>query len=273
MANPLVTVSRYGDMLKVIKFSKELIVGRDSREWYKGYFRRLKSKQTIKQSQNVHRAKRKINEYITICTHVIKNPAFATFTYAIPQHDIQKAIQDWRDFTRKIKKHWPQVAFLRVPERHKTGAVHFHAVMFGLPPKLACTMQKRGKRWIHACGTEKLCERHLRALAGLWGKGFVDLSRARKPEALGVYISKYLTKGDPDWTLFGSHVYSVNTKMFEVLRKAKKDGIYYRITSHSYATAVDMILEDLKPKLSLLKTGQFPTYWLGEATFQLYKIE
>lgn len=268
MLKPLVTLCRYGDVVKIVRFEKTLLVG------YKrhNFVRRIKSKNTLKQTQNIWRAKNKINEYITVCNHVLKNPAFATFTYTKPQNDINQAIQDWRDFTRRIKKHFPDVAFLRVPERHKSGAVHFHAVMFGLPSNLPCTMIKRGRYWIHSCPKTKPCERQLRALAGIWAKGFVDLSEARKPEALGVYLSKYLTKGEPDWTLFGSQVYSPNFKMYQVLRQAKTDGLYYKISSHSNPYGVDFVEEDLKDVLLPVKFGQFSTKWLGEARCEVYKV-
>jgi hypothetical protein len=268
MLNPLTTITRFGDTFKVLKFSKPLILGGRHAQ----FSRRFKSRDTMKQAQNIFRAKNKINEYITLCNYVLKNPAFATFTYTKPQHDIEQAIKDWWYFTRKMKKVYSDVAFLRVPERHKSGAVHFHAVMFGLPSDLPCVMVKPGKYWIHACPPEKLCERRLRALAGVWGKGFVDVNQVRSPESIGVYLSKYLTKGKPDWTLFGCHVYSPNFKMFEVVRQARKDGIYYRLSSFSSPYAVDFVQDDLKDDLILKRSGTFETHWLGTASFNLYKI-
>jgi len=268
MLNPLTTITRFGDMFKVMKFSKPLILGGRHAQ----FSRRFKSKNTIKQSQNIFRAKRKINEYITICNYVLGHPAFATFTYTKPQHDVEQAIKDWWYFTRRMKKHYPDVAFLKTPERHKSGAVHFHAVMFGLPLNLPCTMIKIGSYWKHACPPSKLCERRLRSLASVWSNGFVDLNEVRNPESIGVYLSKYLTKGEPDWTLFGSHVYSLNSKMFEVIRKARKDGIYYRLSSFSSPYAVQFVQDDLEGDLSLKKSGNFETHWLGTAQYELYKI-
>jgi len=268
MLNPLTTVTRYGNIFKVVRFEKALTIGGHPTQ----YFRRIKSKGTVKLSQNIHRAKNKINEYITICNHSLQNPAFATFTYKEPQHDVEQAIQDWRRFTYKMKRHYPDVAFLKVPERHKSGAVHFHAVMFGLPSDLPCSMSQVGKFWKHSCPSNKLCERSTRSLAKIWGKGFVDLAYARKPESLGAYVSKYLTKGDPDWTLFGCHVYSPNSKMFEVIRKAKKDGLYYRFSTSAGQYVVDFIENDLKGCLTPIKIGEFDTHWLGKAKYELSKI-
>ena len=269
MLNPLITITRFGDTFKVLKFSKPLILGGRHAQ----FSRRFKSKETMKQAQNIFRAKNKINEYITICNYVLGNPAFATFTYGEnKQFDMSKAVQDWREFTRKMKVQYPEVAFLRVPERHKKGDVHFHAVMFGLPSDLPCVMVKLGKRWIHACPPGKLCDRRLRALQAIWGHGFCDLQVARSPEFIGVYLSKYLTKGDPDWTLFGCHVYSPNSKMFEVIRQARKDGIYYRATTFKNPVMVDFALEDLKDDLILKRSGKFETKWLGTGSYELYKI-
>jgi hypothetical protein len=255
-------------MFKVLKFSKPLILGGRHAQ----FSRRFKSRETIKQAQNIFRAKNKINEYITICNYVLKNPSFATFTYSTPQHDMVNAILDWKNFTRRMKRIYPDVAFLRVPERHKSGAVHFHAVLFGLPPDMPCFMVKLGSYWKHACPPDRLCERHTRSLAHVWSHGFVDLNQVRRPEAVGVYISKYLTKGEPDWTLFGSHVYSPNSKMFEVIRKARKDGIYFRASSFKNPYLVDFVQEDLKDDISLRKSGSFETHWLGTAKYELYQI-
>jgi hypothetical protein len=226
----------------------------------------------LKLTQNIWRTKRRIKRYVSAGMYVAGVPAFATFTYAKPQHDVERAIEDWRQFTRRMKKQFPSVAFLRVPERHKSGAIHFHAVMFGLPSNLPCILKKRDRWWVHHCSKKKRCERQLRTLRNVWKRGHVDLSRARKPEALGVYLGKYLTKGEPDWTLFGCHVASANSRMYQILREAREAGVLYEMSSF-YGNAVGMILDDMEEVLTPLKVGQFETRWLGQARYELSRVD
>lgn len=271
MIKPLRKITRYGNHFDIIQFEKPLIIG--GRGGSK--FHRKRSENTFKQSQNIHRSRRNIKQFIGVCTAMYNSPpAIATFTYKRSQKDMQEAIQNWRDFTRVMKKQFPDVAFLRVPERHKSGSVHFHAVLFGLPEELPCHMRKvpKLKKYIHACKKNRLCERNVRRLAGYWKKGFVDLQVSRHPDRVGSYISKYLTKNDPDWTLFGSHVCSCNRRMYEVLSAAKNKGIYYQMTSFNSPTAVDFIIDELRPTLIPRKIHSFNTLWLGVAKFENYDI-
>jgi hypothetical protein len=186
---------------------------------------------------------------------------------------MQQAIADWRTFTRRMKKEFPAVSFLRVPERHKSGAVHFHAVLFGLPESLPCITKKMRNRYIHDCSAARMCERKLRHLASIWGLGFVDLNVVRKPQSIGAYISKYLTKGEPDWSLFGNHVASCNSVFYDELNKARTAGTYWELSSFSSPTGVEIAIDDILPRSSLRQSRTFITQWLGEARYDVYDIE
>lgn len=197
---------------------------------------------------------------------------------------MQEAIQQWRRFTARMKKAFPGVAFLRVPERHQDGAVHFHAVMFGMPENLACEFQKRGRYWTHCCPKSRPCERKVRTLAKLWGHGFVDLQQVRKPERVGAYIAGYLTKNKPDWSLFGLHVASANGPFYEKISAARTAGSFFEASNFNKAIMVDHLLRDLddpswrdaydveRVASVLRKQSTFTTQWLGQAIFQVYEI-
>jgi len=265
---PLTKIARFGSTFELSRFEKPYFAPRYSRV----YTRRKKSKSTFKLQANVWRTKRRIRRFVTVLSHNTSAPAFATFTYAAPQHNMQEAIQQWRSFTRRMAKEMPSVAFIRVPERHKSGAVHFHAVLFNLPENLPCHMKKNGNRWIHACPSDHACERRLRSLAKVWGLGFVDLQKVRSVNAIGSYIAKYLTKGEPDWTLFGNHVASCNTVLYQRIQKAKDDGEYWELSSASAPVAVDFAMEDMLNQSTLLASRSFPTRWLGECRFDIFQL-
>lgn len=269
--DPLTKIARYGAIFEIISYQKPLVTGGAVNRT--GIKHRKREETTQKLKQNIWRTKRRIKRVVSAVTYLKGAPAFATFTYATPQHNMQEAIEDWRQYTKKMKKKFPAVAFLRVPERHKSGAVHFHAVLFGLPDELPCYLKKRGYRWSHACPLERRCERRTRLLAEVWGKGFVDLQESRNPESIGTYIAKYLTKGEPDWNLFGHHVASCNQKMYEYIREARKRGSMYELSSYKAGKEVDIIIEDMQKRMSPRVYREFQSKWLGHAQFRLYTVE
>ncbi len=102
---------------------------------------------------------------------------FVTLTFADNETDVKRCNREFSKFLRRLNRHVygsdsMQVRYLAVWERQKRGAVHYHAVMFGLP-------------YIpHA------------ELRGLWGHGFVKINRVDVDQRMNVgrYISKYFSK-------------------------------------------------------------------------------
>ena len=97
----------------------------------------------------------------------------------------------WARFGRRLKARWPELAWLRAIERHKSGALHVHAVL--------------SHRVSH------------RELAELWGHGFVWISPPRRGRGVGRreqarsvarYVAKYVAK-DLETAPPGSHGYEV----------------------------------------------------------------
>jgi len=265
---PLVKIARYGSVFEVTRFEKPFVAGSPP----KRFSRRSKSELTLKQTQNIWRAKRRLKRYLAVCGFMLGPPAFATFTYTKKQPDISQAIADWRSFTRRMKRSFPHVAFARVPERHKSKGVHFHAAIYGLPEDLPCIIRQLRGRWIHCCSKKRMCERKVRSLAKVWKLGFVDLQKARKPESVAGYVSKYLTKGDPDWTLFGLHVVSCNSVLFSTLARARAQGVFWDLSSHRSPVAVDMAMDDILSHSLHRRARSFLTRWLGTAHHDLYDI-
>jgi len=273
---PLTKISRFGNLLEIIKFSRPHVSTARSFSPIK----RKRSETTYKWVGNLYRVKRRIRRTIAVMTQFMGPPAFVSFTYehveGKPMLDMQRAIHDWRVFSRRMKRKYPGVAFIRVPERQKSGAVHFHAAMFGLPKELPCEMElsmyRNRKKYVHACSPDKQCERQTRELGNLWGHGFVDVQVTRDVEAIGAYISSYLTKGDPDWTLFGHHLATSNDVFKKKINSARQAGIYWELSTYKQSVAIDYVMDDLKDRIELRKVRQFETKWLGDATFEVYFV-
>jgi len=273
--DPLVKISRFGNVLEIIKFSRPHVPTFRSSP----AVRRKRSSSTYKWAGNLYRVKRRVRRSVAVVTQLDGPPAFVSFTYEQsvgPVLDMQKAIHDWQTFSRRLKRKFPGVAFIRVPERQKNGSVHFHAAMWGLPSNLPCYMRRGfgawSKRMIHDCSSDRRCERKLRVLADLWGNGFVDCQISRDPQAIGAYISSYLTKGDPDWTLFGHHLSVSNSVMRKKIISARQAGIFWELSTFKQSVAIDFVLEDLRDRIELRKVRSFDTAWLGAATFEEYFI-
>jgi hypothetical protein len=277
MPKPLIKLSRFGNIVELVRFSKPLVLG--GKRFNFG--RRKRSKSTFKQLQNLYRVKRRVRRSVSIVTQMMGPPALVTFTYAWvdgqPVLDMQKSIEDWRKFTRRLKRAYPGVAFIRVPERQKSGNVHFHAAMFGLPQNLPCYTKPGFGSWskkrVHDCPKNRQCERRLRAIKKLWPHGTVDAEIARKPEAVGAYISNYLTKDDPDWSTFGNHLATTNDVMRKKIAAARQAGVYWELSSFSSPVAVASTLDEMQDRMILRKQRSFETRWLGDATFQVYFVE
>lgn len=117
----------------------------------------------------------------------------ATFTYREGTFDRRQVKSDWAAFARELKARWPELAWVRVLELHPSGhGLHVHAGLSRAFPD----------------------ERRTRALARLWGHGFVDVRKIRSrrgghedARAAARYLAKYATK-DRD-TSPGEHGYEV----------------------------------------------------------------
>lgn len=113
-----------------------------------------------------------------------------TLTYRPPQPtDPDVVLRDVQAFQRRLGAAYPRVAWVRVFERHRSGALHVHLI-----------------------ASAPIRKAHL---AALWGHGFVDGRRLGKPgqggrdraRAGARYAAKYIGKGSVAG--FGRHSYEV----------------------------------------------------------------
>jgi len=283
MPSPLIKLAQYGNTYEILRFEKPLLatpvnVFSPVPRFFK---RRVKSTGTFKMMQNIQRTKRNMRQRISVLTETMGPPAFASFTVrpkvkgdtSTQVHDIGEALEMWRLFTRRMKKAYPDVAFVRVPERHESGAIHFHAAMFGLPLNQPCVMKKMGRRLVEACPRHRYCERKSRALRKVWGHGHVDLSEARKPDSIGGYLAKYLTKGEPDWTLFGHHVVAANDVFYKKINSARQAGWYWSMSSFKESGNLAHALEVMESRGAQLQLVRyFQTRWLGQCRYEIYRV-
>jgi len=175
-------------------------------------------------------------------------PILVTCTYREPVRDILIARSDFNAFARRMAYNFggalKYVVVAEFQDKRGRGAVHFHALFWGIDAKVALT------------------ERSTRLLAKLWGLGFVDAKATDGSVKLAGYLAKYMKKSFADIRLSGKKAYicSRNILRPEIHRDVLLSPFFWGVLD------ID------------LSTGQLDEYreyevpYLGKAIYQRYKL-
>lgn len=136
---------------------------------------------------NVLRAKRLFVRRVQTALSRCGAPLFVTLTFSSAQFDFGLGTACVQNFFRQLQKLYSSTCYVYVPEKHRSGAIHYHVLLWGLPLEYGDI--RRGGRTI-ALGTE----RKIRILAKIWGNGFVDVRRTDGSDRLAEYLAKYMIK-------------------------------------------------------------------------------
>jgi len=171
-------------------------------------------------------------------------PLLVSFTYNTHQGDIKQGYKDFSSFIQAMRYKFGKVfRYIAVPEFQKRGAVHFHALFWGLPADIAQT------------------ERSTRLVAGIWGHGFVDVVLTDGHEKISTYLSKYMAKSFIDYRL-------KNQKAYVCSRNLKRP----EVSAGMNRATLELIMEELgvagPPKVD----KKYITAWLGEAHYKVYTL-
>lgn len=174
-----------------------------------------------------------------------EHPLLVTCTYRDNQTDIRVGYRDFGAFIQALRYRFgPQFRYIAVPEFQARGAVHFHALFWGLPARLFDT------------------ERDTRLLAGLWKQGFLYLKQTDGNERLSGYLSKYMAKSFVDQRL-------MNQKAYVCSRNLKRPVIHGGLTNF----AMSVMLEDFQIDPNAPEIDKsYDTHWLGTARHRIYKL-
>jgi len=167
-------------------------------------------------------------------------PVLVTLTYAELKTDIDSAREDFRNFQKRAGRIFKGWKYIAVPEFQKRGAVHFHAMCWGIPESVVRH------------------ERSTRLVAELWGHGFVDLKLTDGSFKLAYYLAKYLGKAHVDSRLFGKRAYSAS-------KNIERPQVVTHVQEWALLQELDLSTDDL------LRQREFETTMLGKGRFRLYK--
>jgi len=172
-----------------------------------------------------------------------EKPIFVSLTYATHTEDIGQGRKDFNSFARALKNTYGKhVRYIAVSEFQKSGRLHLHALVWGLPPGVVKS------------------ERSTRMVASLWKQGFVDLIQTDGHEKIAGYMAKYMKKAFKDPRLFGYKAYIAS-------RNCKRPIVEKRAIV--IATVYEHDLSTVEP----LQDIKYLTQWLGECRHRLYEIK
>lgn len=196
-----------------------------------------------KRNDNVMRAKMVFRRLILSNLTGTDYPLLLTLTYKNNQTSIAQGYKDFSSFVKTLRYKFGKVfRYVTVPEFQERGAIHFHAMFWGLPDPVGKT------------------ERHTRLVAGVWGHGYVDIKITDGSPKLAGYISKYMAKNFIDYRLRGQKAYtcSRNLKRPEVVSGINQFG-------------VDIFLEETGASVPEIDKA-YETLHLGKCRKRIYKI-
>jgi len=171
-------------------------------------------------------------------------PALLTLTM-LDILDYGNAMQCYTAFGQRFRRAYGKdISWIAVAEFQARGAVHFHALVWGL-----------SYDEIHQ-------ERATRRIASIWGHGYVDIIPTDGSPKLATYLAKYLSKGMSDERTLGKRAYCASRNVL-------------RPVSLSSPSAIDIFLEEAG-----ISTGEVPcirehvhgTQWLGRAVYKAYSL-
>jgi len=172
-------------------------------------------------------------------------PVLLTCTYAENQTDIKQGYKDFCSFIQALRHKFGKVfRYIAVPEFQRRGAVHFHALFWGLPQAAIET------------------ERHTRLVAGMWGHGFVYMKETDGNDRLSSYLAKYMAKSFIDYRL-------KNQKAYTCSRNLLRPQIVGGMNNFTLDAVVEEMGVTGQPKVD--KT--YDTHWLGKAHYRVYNLE
>jgi hypothetical protein len=164
---------------------------------------------------------------------------FLTLTYATPILDLETSNKIFTNFIKRLKRLFPDLQYLAVPEFQKSSKrVHYH---------LLCNLP-----YIE-----------VDTITDLWGQGFCFLRKINNVTNLGAYISKYLTKESFDTRYFKKRKFFYSYTLLKPITVDKLKKVY-------------TILKNLPVHIpifcELLYKNKFTTKFLGMVSYKQYRL-
>lgn len=245
---------RYGNNLEVYEYEREPIRHKrtrrkndpDNGDHGLGADREdtLSERQLGNRQNNSRRSAMAFRRLVSANLSGTELPVLITLTYEKNVTDIKVGYKNYRSFVQALRhKYGKAFRYICVPEFQRRGAVHFHAMFWGLPSELL------------------LQERKTRELAMMWGHGFVYMKKTDGHERLSSYLAKYMSKAFVDSRL-------KNQKSYVASKNIQRPVIGKDIN------AMWHIEEDFSDGKDVeIKEKEYHTSWLGMCKHRHFKLK
>ena len=190
----------YPDFVRIIKYRRSIIVDNfiTHSDGFTGYANEEQSHEWDWLEKSINRTKTKISDYV-LCN---KFSHFATFTFSPEKvkdrHDfveMSALFRQWLNTEQKNheRNHGFKFKYLIVPERHKDGAWHFHALLENY--QNACADFYSSKNPFITVNEIKTAKRFAyRKYIVRYTLGRSEIAPIRDKTKMANYIKKYITK-------------------------------------------------------------------------------
>jgi len=162
----------YGSYIESFDYNKVRISYESSRSSF------TKAREGTKREDSLYRARQKVYQIAEANREKHGNfkPIFFTLTTKDQTKDYRESNKKIKGFIRRLSNHVGiKIKYIIVPEKHKSGAIHYHGIFFNLPFVEIRYFRKN-----------------------IWKHGYVDLQVPKKIKNTAAYLSKYLTKDYKD---------------------------------------------------------------------------
>ena len=128
--------------------------------------------------QNLYKTKSKLRDYARN-NHFDK---FWTLTFDPKKFGSSDNLrfEEMQKFLKRMTRKYGKFNYLAVPERHKSGAIHWHMMTGYFEPKLIDSGKRYKEKTIFNCPE--------------WEYGFTNVQNVRSKKKISNYVSKYITK-------------------------------------------------------------------------------
>lgn len=201
-----------------------------------------------KREDNARRSAMVFRRLISANLGECSKPLLISLTYAENIEDIGQGHKDFNNFARNVRaKFGGQVRYIAVPEFQQRGAIHFHALFWGLPSKKLAR-----------------AERRTRLVASYWGLGYVDLIMTDGNHKIAGYLSKYMIKGIRDIRMSGRKGYFCSKNIIRPL--VEKNALIEPLFFGGLKGVPDL------SNAKVLVDKEYDTKHLGKGRFRKFEI-
>jgi len=238
-------IDQYADIVEVRDYEKNYIPHR-IHHVSKALKKRRKNKDNVQRFRSpfsIRRARNKFFHLVAENLYRRGNPCIITLTYYRADISINEGYSSILSFKRNVKNQMGEtLTYIAVPEKQKSGRLHFHLLAWGIDKSRAVT------------------ERSTRNLQRQFGKGYLDVRFAydSSPKLAG-YLSKYFSKS-----------YGSNDTTWKRAYSCSRDVYKPRYAGSNTLSSYGDLIPDVQ---YLQEVTSYDTMYFGKCQLTKYKIK